>query len=142
MAKQKKEAVLMVNELDLLDTANSQRPDTVERVFEEFQVDPECSFEPKAGSKKRQRGRPKKPSVSVYDESDVSSNDERRDASDKRPDWIRKRPSKDFVKSLEKTIKQRRTKVESLQKIGETKCYDGEIRSENSVCRPDGKKER
>ena len=59
-APEKRDAVRLVEELDILDSGKYHEEDRIAKVFEECEIDPTCSFEPKSQSKKRKRGRPKK----------------------------------------------------------------------------------
>lgn len=117
----KREAFRFVEELDiLLEAGKYQQEDTVAKAFEECEIDPTCSFEPKSQSKKRKRGRPKKRRVSVYDVTESESSVEEDDGNkDKRPGRLRKPPSKDFQKSLKKAITQKnKLKVEKIVENG------------------------
>ena len=52
IAKQKGEAVRSVEELDILDSGKYHEEDRIAKAFEECEIDPTCSFEPKSQSKK------------------------------------------------------------------------------------------
>ena len=145
MAKQKREATRLVEELDILDTGKYLEQDAIAKAFQEYQIDPTCSFEPKlkSHSKKRKRGRPKKRHVSVYDvtESESSDQEERNDDQDKRPGRLRKKPSKNFQKSLQKAITQK-NKLKVVKLVENGNCYEVVIKSRSTVSRENGKRDQ
>ena len=86
-----REALQFVEELDILESGKYQQEDTVAKAFEECEIDPTCSSEPKSQSKKRKRGRPKKHRISVYDVTESESSVEEGDGNkDKWPGRLRK----------------------------------------------------
>ena len=111
-----------------MDSGKYHEEDRIAKAFEECEIDPKCSFEPKSQSKKRKRGRPKKRYVSVYDDNESESSVEKDDCDkDKRPGRLRK-PNKDFHKSLQRAIKQsNKQNVEKLVENGNR--YDVVIKS-------------
>ena len=79
-----------------MDSGKYHEKDRIAKAFEECEIDSKGSFEPKSQSKKRKRGRPKKRHVSVQDDTESESSVEEDDCNkDKRPERLRKRPSKD-----------------------------------------------
>ena len=145
MAKQRKEAARLVEEINILDTAGKhQEQDAVETAYQECQIDPTCSFEPRtnSGSRKSKRGRPRKHRVSVYDYSDTESDDEEQvGGKDKRPGRLRKKPSKAFQKSLEKaTAQKNKLKVESVREKGNS--FEVIIRSKSTVHWENGRRDQ
>ena len=80
IAKQKREAVRLVEELDILDSEKYHEKDRIAKAFKECEIDPT------------------KRHVSVYDDTESESSVEEDDCNkDKRPERLRKRPSKDFL---------------------------------------------
>ena len=105
-AKQKREAVRMVEEMELLDSGNCFGTEAIEKAFQDCEIDPTCSFEPPKRGKSKV-GRPPKKHVSVYDTDCDSSSSEESDnykVNEKRASRTRKKPNKKFEKSLEKAV--------------------------------------
>ena len=143
MAKQKREAIRLVEGLDILDTGRFPEQDAVAKAFQKCQIDPISSFEPKSkADHKKRRGRPKKCRISVYDFSEPETSEEERDQDqDKRPGRLRKKSSKNFRKSLEKATTQRnKIKVEKVVENGNH--YDVVIKSRSTVSRENGKRDQ
>lgn len=66
MAKQKREAIRLVEELDILDTGRFPEQDAVAKAFQKCQIDPISSFEPKSKADIKNGEDAQKNAASVY----------------------------------------------------------------------------
>ena len=134
-------------EIDLLDGDSGVSADAVQKAFKDCQIDPTCSFEPPKTKSRKRVGGQKKHYVSVYDETDseLSSikSTQGKITKEKRDARTRKKPSKNFTKSLQKAIRHgKRIKAQKILDEDENSSFSVTIKSESTVQRTDGQQKK